>query len=157
MNRLILCSGHTGQPGWLTLDRNPECQPDILAAIPPLPAAVWARKWDEIEWIHGVGSLDPWQAHHVLAELHDVLAPEGKLVLEQPDLRRAAEAILRDDSLAWWMFGDPSHHDTGMMNRWAYTPETLKSALIGAGFTNIALLPAKYHSPSRDFRMEARP
>jgi hypothetical protein len=158
VNRLILCAGPAKREGWLTLDGNPANRPDFLATIPPLPEAVRLVKWDEIEWVHGIGSLDTWEAKEVLFQLREVMEPEGLLVLEQPNLLAAAEAVLRDPAKAWWMFGDPTHRDPLMMNRWAYTPESLAAMLEHAGFRRISAMAARHHGRSeRDFRVEARP
>lgn len=158
MNRLILCAGRVRRPGWKTLDADPDVGPDILAHVPPLPADVKQRQWDTIEWIHGVGTFDPWVAEVLLADLREVLAPDGILVLEQPDLREGAVAVLENPNMAWWLFGDPSHRDPNMMNRWAYTPETLSNLLRKIGFSRVTVGPAQYHGRlKRDFRIEAQP
>lgn len=154
MNRLMLCAGVTRCPGWKTLDVNPKHNPDFLAELPPLPAGVLIQKWDEIEWIHGITSLYPWQASEVLREVKGILNPEGKLVLEQPDARKAAHQVLIDGNPQWF-FGDPSHRQPLIMNRWAYTPETLYHVLREAGFGRVVCTEARHHVPDRDFRMEA--
>lgn len=155
MNRLMLCAGSMRRPGWKTLDADPKHAPDFLASIPPLPDAVKAQKWDEIEWIHGITSLYPWQAVQVLQEIRAVLAPGGRLVLEQPDARDAAERILAGDGSPQWLFGDPSHREPLIMNRWAYTPDSLRGLLREVGFGCVAQAVAQHHVPMRDFRMEA--
>lgn len=112
------------------------------------------EKWEEIEWIHGVTSLYPWDAITVLSQCRSILSPGGKIVLEQPDARIAAGRVLEDGN-PQWLFGDPSHQTPGIMNRWAYTPETLFELLKGVGFKLIELRSAEHHVPSRDFRMVA--
>jgi hypothetical protein len=148
MNRLMLGSGVFKREGWKTLDCNPAYNPDFLAEIPPFPAGVWSACWDEIEWIHGVTSLFPWQADEALTHLHEFLAPGGKLVLEQPNFRMAKERVE-------WLFGDASLKQPMIMNRWAYTPESLTAALRKSGFQRVDILPAQHHLPERDFRVEA--
>lgn len=148
-------SGIHRRDGWTTLDGDRDHNPDILASIPPLPEAVTSRRWNEIEWVHGITSLYPWEAAALLPELRRALAPGGKLVLEQPDARRAiAEAARNIDRLAW-LYGDPSLCKAAHMNRWAYTPDTLAEALKLAGFGTITVMQARHHNPERDFRMEA--
>ncbi len=148
VNRLIIGAGDQRREGWKTLDANPRRKPDIIATIPPLPLAVTMHNWAAIEWIHGITSLYPWDAQTVLGELRNVLTPDGKLILEQPDLSKAVANVR-------WLFGDPDLRDTWHMNRWAYTPETLVNLLYKSGFLRMVILPAKYHSPERDFRVEA--
>jgi hypothetical protein len=152
----MLGSGIFRCEGWKTLDCNPEHHPDFLATIPPLPEAVKAIQWDEIEWIHGITSLYPWEARDILRELHSVLRPPqalprcegGKLVLEQPNFTKAR-------AMREWLFGDPSHREPRIMNRWSYTPEELFEELQAAGFSKIEILPAQHHVPGRDFRVDA--
>ena len=149
MNRLMLGSGIFRREGWKTLDCNPAHHADFVAMIPPLPEAVKAIEWDEVEWIHGITSLYPWDAKIVLAELRKILRPGGgKLILEQPNFETARE---RQE----WIFGDPSHREPLIMNRWAYTPESLFEELQAAKFSKIEVLPAQHHVPERDFRVEA--
>jgi hypothetical protein len=143
----MLCAGLARREGWKTLDANPAYAPDYLASIPPLPDVVRAELWQEIEWIHGITSLYPWDAATLLEEIRAVLVPGGKLVLEQPDLAKADRTE--------WMFGDPSLRNPLHMNRWGYTPYSLAAALEQAGYPSIEILPAQHHLPARDFRIEA--
>jgi len=149
MKKLMIGAGVHRRHGWMVLDANPQAGGDYIATIPPLPDAVKAIKWDEIEWIHGITSLYPWDAETVLAELRSVLSPGGKLVLEQPHFHQAKERLE-------WIFGDAaSFKNPLLMNRWAYTPESLVNALRVAGFGSCEILPAQHHKPERDFRIEA--
>ena len=154
MNRLMICAGPMRRPGWRTLDARLQHAPDFCAILPPLPDAVKVELWDEIEWIHGVTSLYPWEAEQVLREIREVLAPDGKLILEQPDARKAAQLAINAGNPRW-LFGDPTLREPLIMNRWAYTPESLIDVLKEAGFGRIAILPAQHHVPARDFRVEA--
>jgi len=144
----MIGAGPHRREGWKTLDGDPVRGGDFVAMIPPLPDGVKAIQWDEIEWIHGVTSLYPWDAEQVLRELLDVLRPEGKLVLEQPDYMKARDNVAH-------VFGDPDPQNPLIMNRWAYTPETLTALLQEVGFTRVEVLPARHHFPARDFRIEA--
>jgi predicted SAM-dependent methyltransferase len=144
----MLCAGIFRREGWKTLDADPRNRPDYLAAIPPLPEAVKGQRWEEIEWLHGITSFYPWDGAALLREIHDVLEPGGKLILEQPDFRKAIEK-------PEWLFGDALLREPLLMNRWAYTPESLMTALRKADFQRVDLLPAMHHNPARDFRLEA--
>jgi hypothetical protein len=115
------------------------------------------RSWDVIEWVHGVGTFYPWDAEAILADVIRCLSPDGVLVLEQPDLVEVAQSILSREELVWWMFGDPSHRSPGMMNRWAYSRNSLVGLLRRVGFSRITVTPARYHGAlRRDFRVEAQ-
>lgn len=135
------------RPGWKTLDASEGHGADFIARIPPLPEAVKTVKWDEIEWVHGITSLYPWDAVEVLKELRAVLVPGGKLILEQPDINKCTGVLS--------IFGDPSLRDPLHMNHWGYTPESLMAILDEVGFSRITVLPAEHHHPERDFRVEA--
>jgi hypothetical protein len=151
MKRLLLMSGIHHPEGWVTLDANPANKPDIVATIPPLGVEMLMTKWDQVEWIHGITSLYPWDAHQVLMQIRELcIAPDGLLVLEQPNYHHAKCAIPS-------VFGDPAPREPLHMNKWAYTPESLDAAVRTAGFTRVEILPAQHHNPARDFRLEARP
>lgn len=147
--RLIIGVGIHKREGWQTLDADPELHPDFVAAVPPFPAEVNAVWWDEIEWIHGIGTLYPWDAVQALKEIHALLASGGKLILEQPNFDIAKDRIE-------WVFGDAEQfRNPLLMNRWGYTPKTLSDLLAHVGFSRIHVLPAQHHVPARDFRIEA--
>lgn len=148
MNRLILCCGIHKRPGWKTLDANLEHHPDFLATIPPLPREVREQFWDEVEWVHGITSVYPWEAREVLCCLYRYMRPGGKLVLEQPDFRKAVERVD-------WLYGDPSLKDPLIMNKWAYTPDSLSAMVLECGFNRVEISEARHHMPDRDFRLEA--
>lgn len=157
MNRLLLGSGPAKREGWYTLDANEAHQPNFRAAIPPIPEAVKAIQWDVIEWIHGVGSLYPWDAKEALAELRECLAPGGTLVLEQPDLSKVAAHLSTDLSLVWCLHGDPALQDPLHMNRWTYTQQELCKLLRSCGYSLTVVKPPQYHGAAwRDFRVEAK-
>jgi len=144
----MLCAGNMRREGWQTLDANPKNEPDFLAYIPQLPPAVTAIVWDEIEWIHGITSFYPWEGRSLLGEVHGILSPGGKLVLEQPDFNNVIGHVE-------WIFGDPTYRNPLHMNKWSFTPSTLTAMLKDAGFSHIEILPAQHHVPERDFRVEA--
>ena len=167
MRKLLLCCGPTRPEGYVRLDCNPEHDPDILAAVPPLPSEVHVELWDRIELIHGIEHFWLWDAAPLLRECHSVLRRGGVLVLEQPNLMAAARVLAGLDppqykgtleSAMWPLYGDPAHRDTGYMHRWGYTPETLTALLRESGaWASIRVLPQQYHAYARgrDFRVEA--
>lgn len=145
MNRLMLGSGIFKREGWKTLDLNPAMHPDFIGRIPGTD--IGDEYWDEIEWIHGIGSVCPFDATRALDEIYEALKPGGKLVLEQPDFdccKTQAD-----------LFGDPSLQNAEHMNRYAYTRRQLLEMVQIAGFKNPVILPAQHHVPERDFRVEA--
>lgn len=143
MNRLMLCAGITRREGWKTLD----CKPghDFVATIPPLPEAVKAIQWHEIEWVHGITSFRQEDGAALLREIYGVLSENGKLILEQPDFDKARDRVE-------WIFGQGEPLNR---NRWAYTRDSLTELLREVGFSLTVVLPAQHHVPARDFRVEA--
>ncbi len=157
MNKLLLLSGADKREGWKTLDANPNNTPDIVAEIPPLPPEVTSQKWDEIECIHGINVIYPWQTEELLPELHAVMAPDGVLIIEVPNIVKATERFLKERNLLRFIFGDPSTKDGPSMVKWGFTPDTLEAAVRRAGFKHVKIGQALHHLASRDFRLEARP
>ncbi len=161
--KLSIGAGVIRRGGWVHLDA---VGGDITAIIPPLPAAVTNRKWDEVEMIHVLEHFYPWDAAALLRDIRGILEPGGKLVIEVPNLRFACEVLagVRSalDGMApgqsdmWVLYGNPELLEPLQMHRWAYTPETLSAALRSAGFSRVDVLPAQYHVPERDFRIEAQ-
>lgn len=152
VNRLMLCSGIHKREGWLTLDADPANHADFCETIPPIPQCLAAREWDEIEWVHGISSLYPWDGLEVLKGLRKIIKPDGVLILEQPDFNK----LIQGERVNWF-FGDPGPRNPLIMNRWAYTSFTLGAMLQESGFTRCQPMEAQHHVPSRDFRIEARP
>ncbi len=146
-NKLLIGCGIHKREGWLTLDPDPSVGADIVGTIPPLPPELLALKFADIEWIHGITSLYPWDAIKALADIFFILEPGGKLVLEQPDFNKAKERVE-------WLFGDGRLARPLLMNKWAWSPESLQSLLRYTGFVVMSVLPAQYHVPDRDFRVE---
>jgi len=166
VRKLLLCAGPTAPPGYVRLDANPEHDPDILAAVPPLPEAA-RGPWDVIELIHGIEHFWLWDAEPLLRDCYAALKPGGMLVLEQPNILYAARVLAGVEkpnykgtleSAMWPLYGDPAHRDTGYMHRWGYTPETLPALLRSvAPWSSVRVREQQYHlyARGRDFRVEA--
>ena len=166
MRKLLLCCGPTRPEGYVRLDCNPAHEPDILAAVPPLPPDA-RGPWDQVDLIHGIEHFWLWDAVPLLADIHATLRPGGLLVLEQPNIEAAARVLLGLtppqykgvlESAMWPLYGDPAHRDVGYMHRWGYTPTTLTALLQSvAPWASIKVLPQVYHAyaKGRDFRVEA--
>lgn len=161
-----LAIGQRGQrPGWTTLDAHPRSGATIVAGVPPLPDVVTKYKWDTVEMIHFLEHLFKWQADELLQEIYKVLAPDGELIIECPDIEFAAKVLLgiiekprghQDQFDMWPLYGDPRHRDELYGHKWGYTPKTLTADLIKIGFIDIETMPAQSHFPVRDFRIVAR-
>lgn len=167
MNQLLLGSGDWHWSGWTTVDANSDNRADFTAAIPPLPLSVRDQQWDVIMAIHFIEHLPPWDAFALLKECRECLASDGVLILEQPNILQCAKVLLGLEAAPggapgqfdlWGFYGDPTHHDVWMLHRWGYTPLSLVRLLMEVGFARdqIEVLPAMFHQPTRDFRVEAR-
>lgn len=153
VKKLLLCSGpHTapyGDSDWFRVDQDPKCEPDLVATVHPLPnRLITMRPWDRVALIHGIEHFTPWDAASLLSEIRTILAPDSILILEQPDL-------LKCESNAAWIFGDPSSKNPGMLHRWGYRPNDLSDLVLSCGFKRTVVKPALFHMPDRDFRLEA--
>lgn len=171
-NRLILGSGDWHWEGWTTVDANPANAPDFVAALPPLPDAVARQRWDTIMAIHFIEHIAVWEAESLLRDCYSILNDGGKIILEMPNIEYCAKVLLglvqelpQDVSgeyagqfSTWGFYGDPNHHDVLMLHRWGYSPRSITELLVKIGFKigDIEVLPAIYHRPIRDMRIEAR-
>ena len=168
-NKLMIGAGRKRQRGWTTLDADVNTGADIIATLPPLPDAVLAQQWDEIEMIHVIEHFYLWEARELLPQLRDVLKMGGKLVIEAPNILYAARVLCgleQPPRVAkskqgkfdmWPLYGDPRGCNPLYGHRWGYSPETMREELIAAGFDaeKIEELPAQHHVAVRDFRIEA--
>lgn len=152
--------------GWTTIDPDVEFA-DYRTAVPPLPVAVLSETWDVIEMIHVIEHFYRDDALTILSSCYDILKADGVLILEMPNLEFAARVVLGEvpeNKLArplefngmYAIYGDQSRRNRYYQHLWGYTPETMRETLAGIGFSRISLLPAQYHWPHRDFRVEAR-
>ena len=163
-NRLMIGAGRTRRKGWTTLDADPRSRADIIAAVPTLPTEVTSTKWDEVEMIHVIEHFYLWEARQLLREIRGVLAPGGKLVIEAPNILYAARVLCgieqpRNHSGQfdmWPMYGDPRHRNPLFGHRWGYSPNSMRSELVMAGFDEDAIVVkhARHHVPVWDFRVE---
>ncbi len=163
----MIGAGHQRRPQWRTLDADPDSDADIIATIPPLPASVRAVVWKEIELIHVIEHFYLWESRQLLIELYNVLAGNGKLVIEAPNILYAARVLCGLETIApgaaggkfdmWALYGSPHRKNPLYSHRWGYTPESLTQELIDAGFqaSKIRVTRARFHVPDRDFRIEA--
>ena len=114
----------------------------------------------ELHNYHFLEHVYRWQAPALVAEFRRLLAPGGRLVMEMPDIAKAAKNLLAggtDQMCMWPLYGDPGTQDPYMCHRWGYTPATVTDLLLDAGFRNIQTRPPQTHGrrSNRDMRVEA--
>lgn len=150
--------------GWVNVDvqRSPKAKrdPEILADIRSIPLADGIA--DELMAIHVIEHVYIWEAvEEVLPEWFRLLRPGGRLVLELPDVMKAARNLIegKGDQMSMWpIYGDWNHRDPYMMHRHGYTFATLRPILQRVGFVDVREGRPQWHGSreARDFRAEAR-
>lgn len=120
---------------------------------------------DLILSVHVVEHFDRWMVEDILRDWVRVLKPGGIMICECPNLISACKQVLSNPDVAtktgqdaatsmWVLYGDPAWRDPLMCHKWAYTPQSLKSAMKEAGLVNLRQEPAQYkHREPRDMRI----
>lgn len=166
--KLILCSGPYVYSGFKTLDCNPDYQPDFCVVLPPFPRELRHGRWSEIYLIHGIEHFYRWEAEELIPQLYEALAPDGLLVLEQPNIEVAMKVALGlmesptvkpEASGMQAIYGDPGYENPWMCHKWGWTPATLTTLVVQSGFNPSRIRTGQGLSRSfagpRDFRLEA--
>lgn len=168
MIRLNIGCGRKILPGWVNVDVEqradiPEGARYVQSDIRKLPFP--DDYADELMAIHVVEHFYLWEIQDVMAEWRRVLKPRGKIVIECPDIIKAAFYMIKAATenkpmpynlTMWPLYGDPSHRDPLMCHKWGYTPASLINLVISAGFCFARETEPQYHMKSiRDLRVEA--
>ena len=150
--------------GYLGVDKNSD-RADIRMDV--LELALPENCADEVLASHLIEHLPIHRAPEILTKWKDALKPEGKLVIETPDLEAMCKEFIESKdkhNVAACIFGaaaensdDPEIKEKGALSPhlWGYTPETLKDLVEAVGFTNVHILPAQGNHPGKNFRLEA--
>jgi predicted SAM-dependent methyltransferase len=153
--RLNLGSGNRPLEGYTGVDLAPNA--DIQCDLRKLEFAE-DNSVEEIIAIHVIEHFYKWEVQPMLQEWRRVLKPGGKIILECPDLKKAAHAFLMGagDQMGMWAFyGNPDLKDEFHCHHWGYTPETLIYELQQAGFKDTQKCQPQFKIPARDLRVEA--
>lgn len=126
--------------------------------INPLPLA--DESAEELCNFHFIEHVYRWEAPAIVAEFRRLLVPSGRLIMELPDIAKAAQHLLKgakDQMCMWPLYGDPGTQDPYMCHRWGYTPTTITQLLHDGGFRKIKVCHPKTHGAriNRDMRVEA--
>ena len=148
MIKISFGSGGVVLPGWIHVDLDPACRPDIVAdATRPLPFASGSA-----DFLHSEDFVDQLElagTEHLLRECRRILKPDGVMRLLTVDLRRLVDLYVRGDDklLELWETGVglPLRTRTlgevlneGMRrcgHRFVFDEQTLRIVLEAAGFT----------------------
>ena len=95
---------------------------------------------DEIKAIHIIEHLSFFETIYALSEFFRVLEPNGKLILETPDLEKTCQHYLKANGeqkkeILGWFFGIPHK---GLQHKICFPPYLLSELLSNAGFRNIS-------------------
>ncbi|MBY8978770.1 MAG: hypothetical protein KGD72_00135 [Candidatus Lokiarchaeota archaeon] len=95
---------------------------------------------DEIKAIHIIEHLSFFETIYALSEFFRVLEPNGKLILETPDLEKTCKHYLKANEeqkkeILGWFFGIPHK---GLQHKICFPPYLLSELLSNAGFRNIS-------------------
>lgn len=156
--RYNIGAGREKLSGWISVDADERTGADVISTLPPVPDEFAGA--DAFRLIHVLEHFHKWEAEAMLRDFHRLLAPGGRLVLELPNLDSAIAALSGNGKPVdrwgmWVLYGDPSHRNPLFGHKWGWTPATLTSALVDAGFSleKIVRERPKYHVPDRDFRL----
>jgi predicted SAM-dependent methyltransferase len=143
--KLHLGCGHIRKDGWVNIDADMRCFPDVAADITrPLPFP--NDTVDEIECCHLFEHLTYAEATAVLTDWRRVLKKGGTLSLELPDFDKCVKMF--------YSRGDPDAHELALfgiygqvtdnkkkeyqIHKHCWVPSTLISELEKAGFRDIS-------------------
>lgn len=165
--RLNLGCGDKILPGYVNVDvveARAGKRPDVLCDLHDL-SVFPDNHADEIMAIHVVEHFWRWEVEDILREWVRVLKPEGRMILECPNLASACEEFLKDPDVysregkegqrtMWVFYGDPSWKDPYMIHRWGYTPKSLSRLMESVGLSQVRQEPAQFKlREPRDMRL----
>jgi predicted SAM-dependent methyltransferase len=159
--KLHLACGKHVLDGWVNVDiaRHPAAprEPDIMADVTSIPLDDAVA--DEIMAIHVFEHFYRWEVDGLLKEWGRLLKSGGRLVMEMPDIIKAARNLLdgKGDQMAMWpIYGDQTLENPFMCHRYGWTFKTIKPVLEQAGFRDVTLHFPEWHKRrnDRDFRVE---
>jgi predicted SAM-dependent methyltransferase len=146
--RLNIGAGEYPLPGFVSLDSDPACHPDVVWTVPPLPFQ--AGEVAEVYMGHLFEHLRPDAGRALLAECYRVLVPGGRLGVVVPDTRvimarwlgGAATTVPGPHNRRQYAIADLDDVCELLLfstcqatpHLWAYDAGTLRRALEGAGF-----------------------
>lgn len=105
-----------------------------------------------------------WEVADILTEWKRILKPGGKMILELPCMDKvlgyAVRCVQDKQPLMPFMtihalYGDPKHKHEAMCHKWGWFTKPLIEMVESIGMRDVHVVPARYHFPFRDMRIEA--
>lgn len=159
--KLNVGCGRVKKAGYLNVDIDPSVKPDLILNISSI-LPFKDEKFQVIEAYHIIEHIFPWLIQDLLKDFFRVLKPQGRLIIECPNIEAACTWLVGNMQYGWnsqmgmWaLYGDPNPENPFHMHKWGYTPLTLSDILRQAGFTNITREIPQTHVARRDMRMIA--
>lgn len=114
--------------------------------------------------IHVLEHFHYWEVERLLSEWRRILKPGGKMILELPCMDKVFGYVVRcveaKEPMQPFMtlnalYGDPKHMQEAMCHKWGWFTNQLIGMLDSVGMKEIKVVPARYHFPFRDMRLES--
>ena len=163
--KLNLGCGTRKLPGYVNIDINKECAPDMLADVRKLDR-IDDNSVEEIIAIHLFEHFFYWEVPAILAGWSTKLKEGGKLIIECPDVIYAAQKLVawanetQEEGMPppqhtmWVLYGDPQPKSPYNCHNWGYWPQQVIDILTASGFKNCREEKALFKmGPPRDFRV----
>ena len=154
VRKLHLGCGWNLLPGWLNMDNFPRCREALYLDV-RRPFFFSSDTFDYIFSEHMIEHMSYHDGVHMLAECHRILKGFGKIRISTPDLAfliklyRADKSSLQREYVTWanrsFLKDTPEDNEVFVINNfmrnWGhifiYDENTLKTAMVNAGFTDI--------------------
>jgi len=139
MLKLNLGCGRLQLPGFTNVDSNPARKPDVVADMVVWAAGQRPHTCSEVRMVHSFEHVPYPAATRLLGYVFDCLVPKGILVIEVPDLWKAAKYLSDHPGSVGSVMNIFGHfaHKGEVEHRWAYTEATLTAMMTRAGFVGI--------------------
>ena len=143
--KLNLGCGQVYKPGYINIDKFDNSVADKICDIGDLPFK--ANSVDLIEASQLIEHFDYIHCKYILSEWFRVLRPEGKLILETPNLEKTFKKFVSSDLKTQkitlqWIYGIDS---LGMQHKTGFTFDLLRDLLQEIGFEQILREEPKTH------------
>ena len=167
--RLHLGCGNVHLDDWINIDVTDKSMADLVMDFKNIKNNFQPGSVREILMIHSISYLRLWEARDLFSDVFSLLEPNGRLILEFPDVIKCATAITTDNKLT------VEHYLEAVRAFYAFDMEEIKEKaayvpyafgwsgwhisreLENIGFSNIAVSDPQTHNQRtwRDTRVEA--